>query len=162
MGSQRCDHFVQGMDEWIPRNWHCQNYNGFSICSHYWGSLVGTGVGDWWRWGWWQVGGGVCVCAGVSGPCLIIMMVFPGMGIPMLKIRRSWDHLIFNMGIPMLIRQHLYIETTPDWLLVRSCVYVQCLQALLTEIHKVTSHRWVSARKTQLQCISNGVTFFLH
>ena len=38
---------------------------------------------------------------------------FPGMGIPMLKIRWSWDHLIFNMGIPIPVRRHLYIETAP-------------------------------------------------
>ena len=31
----------------------------------------------------------------------------------MLKIRRSWDRLIFNMGIPILVRRHLYTETTP-------------------------------------------------
>ena len=35
------------------------------------------------------------------------------MGIPMLKIRRSQDRLIFNMGIPILVRLHLYIETAP-------------------------------------------------
>ena len=35
------------------------------------------------------------------------------MGIPMLKIRRSQDRLIFNMGIPILVRRHLYIETVP-------------------------------------------------
>ena len=54
----------------------------------------------------------------IPGPCLNIKIVFPGMGIPiikirgrlnikmsyhyripMLKIRRSCDHLIFNMGI---------------------------------------------------------------
>ena len=29
----------------------------------------------------------------------------------MLKIRRSRDRLIFNMGIPILVRRHLYIET---------------------------------------------------
>ena len=40
-------------------------------------------------------------------------MFFPGMGIPMLKIRRSWDRLIFNMGIPKLVRRHLYIEMAP-------------------------------------------------
>ena len=34
------------------------------------------------------------------------------MGIPMLKIRRSRDRLIFNMGIPVLVRR-LYIETPP-------------------------------------------------
>ena len=39
---------------------------------------------------------------------------FPGMGIPMLKIRRSWDRLIFNMGIRILVRQNLYIRQGPD------------------------------------------------
>ena len=34
------------------------------------------------------------------------------MGIPIIKIRRSWDRLIFIMGIPLLVRWHLYIETT--------------------------------------------------
>ena len=38
-------------------------------------------------------------------------MSFPDMGIPMLKIRQSRDCLIFNMGIPILVRRHLYIET---------------------------------------------------
>ena len=31
----------------------------------------------------------------------------------MLKIRRSWDRLIFNMGIAILVRRHFYIETAP-------------------------------------------------
>ena len=31
----------------------------------------------------------------------------------MLKIRRSQDRLIFNVGIHILIRRHLYIETGP-------------------------------------------------
>ena len=31
----------------------------------------------------------------------------------MLKIRRSWDRLIFNMGMPILVRRHLYNETAP-------------------------------------------------
>ena len=33
----------------------------------------------------------------------------------MLKIRRLRDRLIFNKGIPILVRRHLYIETAP-WL----------------------------------------------
>ena len=33
--------------------------------------------------------------------------------IPMLKIRRSHDHLIFNMGIPIPEKDGLYIETGP-------------------------------------------------
>ena len=44
------------------------------------------------------------------GPYFNINTVLPGMGIPMLKIRQSQDHFIFNMGIPILVRQHLYIE----------------------------------------------------
>ena len=44
-------------------------------------------------------------------------LVFPnkgggGGGISMLKIRRSRDRVIVNMGIPILVRRHLYIETT--------------------------------------------------
>ena len=31
----------------------------------------------------------------------------------MLKIRRSWDRLIFNMGVPILVRRYLYIEMAP-------------------------------------------------
>ena len=45
------------------------------------------------------------------GPRLNIKTVFPGMGIPMLKIRRSWDRLIFNMGMPIPVRRYLDIET---------------------------------------------------
>ena len=45
-----------------------------------------------------------------------IKTVFPGMRISMLKIRRSWDRLIFIMGIPILVRRHLYIETAKYWL----------------------------------------------
>ena len=30
-----------------------------------------------------------------------------------LKVRRSWDRLIFNMGIPILVRRYLYTDTSP-------------------------------------------------
>ena len=45
------------------------------------------------------------------GPRLNIKMVFLGMRISTIKIKQSIDHLIFIMGIPILLRQHLYIET---------------------------------------------------
>ena len=38
---------------------------------------------------------------------------FARYGIPVLKIRRSRDHLICNMKIPIVVRRHLYIETAP-------------------------------------------------
>ena len=47
------------------------------------------------------------------GPPLNIKMVFAGMRISMLKIRLSRDSLILNMGIPILVRRHHYIETAP-------------------------------------------------
>ena len=46
--------------------------------------------------------------------------IFPRYGIPMLKIRQSRDRLIFNMGIPILVSRHLYIETAP-WTRYRRC-----------------------------------------
>ena len=36
-----------------------------------------------------------------------------GMGISMLKVRRSRDRLIFDIGIPILVSRHIYIETNP-------------------------------------------------
>ena len=48
-----------------------------------------------------------------TGSCLNIKTVFPDMGISVIKIRWSQDHLIFIMGISILVRQHLYIETPP-------------------------------------------------
>ena len=41
-------------------------------------------------------------CVPEAGPRFNIKTVFPRYGIPMLKIRRSWDRLIFNMGIRIL------------------------------------------------------------
>ena len=48
-----------------------------------------------------------------SGPGFNIKTFFPGIGIPIIKRRRSWDRLLFIMGIPILARQHLYIVTAP-------------------------------------------------
>ena len=45
------------------------------------------------------------------GPCLNINTVFLCMEISITKIRLSSDSIIFVMGIPILVRQHLYIET---------------------------------------------------
>ena len=52
----------------------------------------------------------------LPGPHLNVNTVFSCMGIPTQKIRRSRDHLIFNMGIPALVRRHLYTDTVPSWL----------------------------------------------
>ena len=44
-------------------------------------------------------------------------------GISIIKIRRSHDCLIFIIGMPILIRRRLYIETAPNLLWV--CISVQ-------------------------------------
>ena len=51
-----------------------------------------------------------------TGPCLNIKTVFSSMGIPMLKMRRPQDRLIFSMGIPLLVRRHPYTETASRWI----------------------------------------------
>ena len=47
------------------------------------------------------------------GAVSIRKTVLPGMAIPMLKIRRPTDRLIFNMGIPIPAKTVFYIETGP-------------------------------------------------
>ena len=49
----------------------------------------------------------------IPGPCINIKTVHPSMGICITKKNRSWDRLIFIMGIPILVRRRLYIETPP-------------------------------------------------
>ena len=71
----------------------------------------------------------VCKCQGhsfgfESASCLIAARctrarlntntVFPGIGTPIIKLRWSLDHLIFMMGIPILVRRHLYTETPSE------------------------------------------------
>ena len=49
----------------------------------------------------------------LPGPCLNIETFFPGIGIPIIKIRRLSDRLIFAMGSPIPVRRYLYIEQSP-------------------------------------------------
>ena len=73
--------------------------------------------------GWWYSRSGYVCCslcsASIGGGSTTrqelevrLNAILRRMEIPMLKIRRSWDRLIFYMGIPILVR-HLYIETAP-------------------------------------------------
>ena len=51
----------------------------------------------------------------LPGPvsCFSLKPVIRGMGISIMKIWWSWDHLFFIMGILILLRQHLCTETAP-------------------------------------------------
>ena len=53
-------------------------------------------------------------CRQRAGSCLNIKAVFPGMRMCIIKIRRSWDCLIFIIVISILPWRHLYIETPPE------------------------------------------------
>ena len=48
-----------------------------------------------------------------SGPRLNIKAVFPDIGIPIIKITWSSDRLVLIIGITILVRRHLCIETAP-------------------------------------------------
>ena len=48
-----------------------------------------------------------------TGARLNIKYCLTTIGIPMLKMRRSHDRLVFNMGIPIPRKDGLYIETGP-------------------------------------------------
>ena len=78
----------------------------------------------------------------LSGPCFNINTVFPGMGIPMVKKRRSRDRLIFIMGIFILVRPHLYIGTGPGWNFPFRRQRVRYCFILLIYIDRSTSLSW--------------------
>ena len=48
---------------------------------------------------------------GNLGSVLIKINQLTRIGIPIVEIRKSWDRLISMMGIPKLVRWHLYTET---------------------------------------------------
>ena len=92
-------------------------------------------------------------------------------GIPMLKIRRSHNRLIFNMGIPIPRKYGLYIETGPWSCPVGCCgqpYYLDC------KVHGATSGRqnpggshnvhtnlaiWVCSSTTTTPTTTNSLTF---
>ena len=55
-------------------------------------------------------------------PRLNIKTVFPGMGISIIKVRWSWDHLIIIMGIPTP-KDDIYIEMGPGRLNIKMPSY---------------------------------------
>ena len=88
----------------------------------------------------------------LPGPRLNTKTVFPGIRIPMLKIRRPRDRLIFNMGIPKLARRHLYIETHHRLRICRS------FDVILT-VYKVPCQRvWCRRPRTKLAPVHRRIS----
>ena len=75
-----------------------QNNPGEYICRH---PVMCPSILDWW------------VNTQEIGPWFNIQIILYGIRIPIVKIRWWWNCLIFWLGIPLLIRQNLYIETLP-------------------------------------------------
>ena len=74
------------------------------------------------------------------------------MGIPMLKIRRSRDRLIFNMGIPILVRRHLCTETVPWSSPLCSCHICTHFMSL---IHNFT---WIHCMNILFSIMSSSIS----
>ena len=58
---------------------------------------------------------------------LNIKTVYPGIGIPIITITQS-ERLIFIVGIPIVVRRHLYTQTIP-------CISICCLSILKKYIY---------------------------
>ena len=65
------------------------------------------------------------------GPSFNVKIVFPDMGISIMKIRRLWDSLSFIMEILLLIRWYFDIETAP-W---RPFQY--CIKCCIVKFHAI-------------------------
>ena len=85
-----------------------------------------------------------------------IKTVFPRYGIPMLKISRSWDRLIFNMGIPILVRRHIYIEMTPSFWHNTPQLILQMQEKLVGNIYIFACMIWLQYRTGVVLALISG------
>ena len=96
--------------------------------------------------------------------------VFPRYGILMLKIRWSRDHLVFNMRILTLVKQHLYIETAPRIPIpVRQHIYIESFPRLnviptgLGSIHELNSFVYTSGHwRSRMEVKIMAGSLFVH
>ena len=99
-----------------------------------------------------------------TGPRLNIKTIFPRYGIPILKIRRSQDRLIFNMGIPLPVRRHRYIETPPwclfhwIWLILnRQCILFCTTDNYGMELNDIIL-MWLQTSAIHVNCMTKAMT----
>ena len=81
-------------------------------------------------------------------------IIVPGMEISIIKIRWSWDHLIFIyvMGIPILIRQHLCIKMLLPQSLVNIMVSCYWWMGLIIATIWIYFHSYTSMFSCYLNC----------
>ena len=86
-----------------------------------------------------------------QGFILNIKTVFPGMGNFFRKIGRSWDRLIFIMGIPIPVRRNLYIEIGP-----RKLLRVKSIEKYLKKQLLSAMPAWKSITCTETEMVLFG------
>ena len=87
-------------------------------------------------------------------PHFNVKIIVPGMEISIIKIRWSWDHLIFIhvMGIPILIRQHLCIKMLLPQSLVNIMVSCYWWMGLIIVTIWIYFHSYTSMFSCYLNC----------
>ena len=86
-------------------------------------------------WSWWfeMPYRYICIATRATSQYRYDKYGFPCVGISAVKLRRSWDRLIFIMGIPILVNQRCYIETTPwCWIMGKFHLHLAAVVILLT------------------------------
>ena len=71
------------------------------------------------------------------GPRFYMQTVFPGIEIPITQIRRSWESLIFIMGIPTLIRPHVCTEPAGGLHLPVHCPRIKSFRSIPWRRHRM-------------------------
>ena len=74
------------------------------------------------------------------------------MGISIIKIRWSWDGLIFIMGIRIILRQHLFIEMGPRYLSYHIIVAPDCIMTsfFFNNLGFWISFKWILRKSTKI------------
>ena len=88
------------------------------------------------------------------GGRLSIKTVFPWLGSPIIKIRRSHDRLIFMIGIHTW-KDHLYIKTGPSTLHENAINFMQPLRHNMEKDPHLQMHSWLASR--YMGCIENRI-----
>ena len=109
------------------------------------------------------------ICSGTPGNRLNTKTVFPGMVIPIIKIRRSSDRLIFILGINILVRRRPYIETAPGrlWFRLIACylfgtkAMLVINRALMNNLKTQSRYRNSYSRKSNWKCCMKNVGYFV-
>ena len=103
----------QGMPGWLQLAGGHQQWNGRMARQEWWPNAQHKLPGNFSRfhqpskitWSHWNIIANY-VCRRKPRPCINVKMIFPGMGVPIIKMRQLWDCLIFIKGIHIPVSLH--------------------------------------------------------